>query len=546
MNKDIDFSNGPIVIMEGYDSEPYHMHKNAQELIWVLEGEAGVTFNNKEHILNTEDDLILIVDADFHEVRKVSDQLRYLSFYIDLPFFERYIKDILHVGLYVNPGYRTPEQIPHLKKMRILLAQIVREYQDDKCSQLVVDITNQLLLLIRNHFNFLGTTSIDYKDQHIFDRLFGVYDFAYQHYTERVTLADLANHIHVSQTYLSRSIKQLTGMSFTEILNYVRCEEALRLLLETEKSITTIAYDSGFSDPKYFHQYFNKFFHANPVEFRKNHKARVGKDSWTDRQSEIAFDDKLKEKLHQFWQQGDLSERKATHLLFETDDSGFYEGDVDGGLTVLVTEKDFAEHGELPQLLQELDRDFEKYALTVSREEAGKDGLHDVKLWPVELMRALKEKNVSLFSSTGGFNGLYTANSVKTPLYYMLEAAASAEGEWEYGNNWAVCREGQEKKKLLLLAWNGSLEQSIEFQIDFRETEQDYLVLEYEFSNSILEVFSQLSEKSMTDMFNPRQLNALTHICHPSCRAKVMNLGDKGFLCKVGPGRASILSIIKK
>ena len=88
MNSDINFSHGPIVIMESCNSQPYHMHKNAQELIWLLEGEAGVTFNNKEYFLNGEDDLMLIVDADFHKVRKISEQLRYLSFYIDLPYFQ--------------------------------------------------------------------------------------------------------------------------------------------------------------------------------------------------------------------------------------------------------------------------------------------------------------------------------------------------------------------------------------------------------------------------------------------------------------------------
>ena len=61
MNSDINFSHGPIVIMESCNSQPYHMHKNAQELIWLLEGEAGVTFNNKEYFLNGEDDLMLIV-----------------------------------------------------------------------------------------------------------------------------------------------------------------------------------------------------------------------------------------------------------------------------------------------------------------------------------------------------------------------------------------------------------------------------------------------------------------------------------------------------
>lgn len=142
------------MIMEGCGSEPYHMHRNANELIWVVEGEAGITFNNNEYILNTKDDLILIVDADFHKVRKISGELRYLSFYIDLPYFQKYIKDILNVGLYVNPGYKPPEQEPHLKKMRSLLVDIFQEYREDDSSRHLIDMTNQLLRLIRDHFNF--------------------------------------------------------------------------------------------------------------------------------------------------------------------------------------------------------------------------------------------------------------------------------------------------------------------------------------------------------------------------------------------------------
>lgn len=41
MNDNISFRNGPVLIMEGHDSENYHMHGNATELIWVLDGEAG-------------------------------------------------------------------------------------------------------------------------------------------------------------------------------------------------------------------------------------------------------------------------------------------------------------------------------------------------------------------------------------------------------------------------------------------------------------------------------------------------------------------------
>ena len=76
MNVNISFRKSPVIIREGYGAEPYHMHRNAQELIWLLEGEAGITFNNKEYILNADDDLILLVDADFHKIRQISDHIR--------------------------------------------------------------------------------------------------------------------------------------------------------------------------------------------------------------------------------------------------------------------------------------------------------------------------------------------------------------------------------------------------------------------------------------------------------------------------------------
>ena len=41
MNDNISFRNGPVLIMEGHDSENYHMHGNTTELIWILNGEAG-------------------------------------------------------------------------------------------------------------------------------------------------------------------------------------------------------------------------------------------------------------------------------------------------------------------------------------------------------------------------------------------------------------------------------------------------------------------------------------------------------------------------
>lgn len=158
-------------------------------------------------------------------------------------------------------------------------------------------------------------------------------------------------------------------------------------------------------------------------------------------------------------------------------------------------------------------------------------------MWPAELMQALKDRRVPLQSSPGGWNGLYTMGRIKTPLYYMLQAADCAKGCWEYGNNWAACRNREGDGAMLLLAWNGSLEQGVEFQIDFDNKEGEYLVLEYEFSNSVLDVLSQFPAESM---------KAMTHILCPALSAAMLRRGEEGLPFKIGPGKAGILSITKK
>lgn len=544
MNHDIKFTKGPVMITEGCGSEPYHMHRNAQELIWVLEGEAGITFNNVEYLMDSGNDLILIVDEDFHKIRKISSSLRYISFYIDLPYFQKYIKDILQVGLYVNPGYRPLGQLPYLKKMRTLLAQIIREYRNDESSPKVISLANSLLLLIRNHFNFLGTTTIDYEDYHTFNRLFGVYDFVYQHYTERITLADLAEHVHVSQAYLSRSIKQITGMGFIDILNYVRCEEALRQLLGTDKSITGIAYDCGFSDPKYFHRYFDKFFHANPVEFRRKHRAEISHYTLQSYQKKLNFDDSLTGIMAPYWEEETLTENQVSRIPFLSKDMGEVQR---GGLTVFISSEDFIGQKLWGRLMSGLEADFGAIHIIHGEEqEAGqRHSEHSISL-AESLEDAVHDNQVFLFARAGGWNGLYTEDGIKSPLYYILEQWIHAEGRREYGGGWAACRACQDgNDSMTLLAWNTSEEQISEFQILFEDKISEYLVFEYEFLKNALHLAEQLSASRELTMGCWQKHKAIESLCRPNCIGQNRSIGPEGLKIKLEPGQAGILLVTK-
>ena len=88
------------------------------------------------------------------------------------------------------------------------------------------------------------------------------------HFAEDLTLAEVANEVHMNPTYLSTLFKQVTGMSFKEYLNHIRIEEAQRLLSNTSYPIMQIALSCGFSDQSYFSKVFKKQTGLTPKQYR--------------------------------------------------------------------------------------------------------------------------------------------------------------------------------------------------------------------------------------------------------------------------------------
>jgi Response regulator containing CheY-like receiver domain and AraC-type DNA-binding domain len=93
-----------------------------------------------------------------------------------------------------------------------------------------------------------------------------------------ITLKDLAKDFHFHENYLSRMIKEKTQRSFRDILSQIRLDEAEKLLLDTDLSVTQIAEKVGYRKPTFFYKLFKEHHGVTPMEFREygllNHKDR--------------------------------------------------------------------------------------------------------------------------------------------------------------------------------------------------------------------------------------------------------------------------------
>ncbi len=81
---------------------------------------------------------------------------------------------------------------------------------------------------------------------------------------------DFCRAIGVSRTQLHNKLKALTGRSATGFIRVIRLKRAKELLSTTNKNVSEVAYEVGFSDPNYFTRCFIEEFGIKPSDLKKD------------------------------------------------------------------------------------------------------------------------------------------------------------------------------------------------------------------------------------------------------------------------------------
>lgn len=86
-------------------------------------------------------------------------------------------------------------------------------------------------------------------------------------YREKLSLEQIAAEQGVSQSYLSRKLKDATGQTFGSLLARYRLQQSIDLLAAGTWRVYEIAEQTGFGDYKNFCQVFKKYLHTSPRAF---------------------------------------------------------------------------------------------------------------------------------------------------------------------------------------------------------------------------------------------------------------------------------------
>ncbi len=147
-----------------------------------------------------------------------------------------------------------------------------------------IDQMIEVIKYLNQHYNlfaFEDKVVVNFRNDNpvVVERISRIINYIYANHASRITLEDLAEREHLSTFYLSHLIRDYMGINFQELLCFARAEMSEILLLETDRKISAIAKDVGFSTTSYYNKFFSKWFGHTQLEHRQLYMSHILSDA---------------------------------------------------------------------------------------------------------------------------------------------------------------------------------------------------------------------------------------------------------------------------
>ncbi|WP_448901829.1 AraC family transcriptional regulator [Eubacterium sp.] len=105
------------------------------------------------------------------------------------------------------------------------------------------------------------------ETEKVSDKIKNVLDYIELHYSETITVSQLAKICYFSDYHFMRFFKKHMNMTCVEYINNLRLEKAVELFEKGNSSIMEVSLSVGFHNLSYFHRAFKKKYRMTPLSF---------------------------------------------------------------------------------------------------------------------------------------------------------------------------------------------------------------------------------------------------------------------------------------
>ncbi len=243
-----------------------HCHDSI-ELLFILSGKISIYSNNKTHMLN-EDDVYLINRNELHELQSSGCVLIKLE--INSAFFNAPDSPFpADARFNCNSSAHHDKMIFY--NLKVLIAKLVKKNTENGKFLEIINkaYLYELFYELMNNFRITSREEPS-ADLKLYDRTNRIINYINTNYSSYISLESLAEKENLSVPYLSRFFKEQTGQTFKNYLNKIRLLHGVNELISTDKNISEIAEEAGFSNARSFVAVFKEEYDDNPNAYRKN------------------------------------------------------------------------------------------------------------------------------------------------------------------------------------------------------------------------------------------------------------------------------------
>lgn len=154
------------------------------------------------------------------------------------------------------------------------IVKIQRELKQNMDSYSEILIISNIELLLNYCSRYYGRQFITRKSANL-DVVSRVEDILKNYFNDKEkrnegmpSVKYIADRVNLSSSYLSDLLKRETGLNAQEHIHYFVIEQAKNILLQTNQSVSEIAYSLGFNYPQYFSRLFKQKTGKTPTAFR--------------------------------------------------------------------------------------------------------------------------------------------------------------------------------------------------------------------------------------------------------------------------------------
>lgn len=252
-------------------------YEHCYQVVFVLQGKVRYTVGEKAYNVD-KGSMIILSTLEDHSLEVLEYPYERYIFQINPNYFQREIKSPEIISIFIKRPVDFSHQIFLPSGLWDFLYQVLLEIEEEYQNKraywekfIASDLYRMFIRILRECGESFAA---DPSDSNVIIA-YKAMNYLERHYTENITVDEIAKELFLNKHYVSHVFKKITGFTLIEYVTALRINHAKVLLSETDQGVSDIAVECGYSDFSYFSKLFKKKVGESPVAFRKNCNQKI-------------------------------------------------------------------------------------------------------------------------------------------------------------------------------------------------------------------------------------------------------------------------------